>query len=225
LSPATRIDRGADTWQIATPAGSVSAKRVLICTNAYTNGLWPQLSRSLLPLTSFLVATEPLSAELRSRIMPGGHVGSDTRRVLRYFCTTPDGRVALGGRGRMRKSERRELYAHIVASLHGLFPETADARLDYFWSGRVVMTLDHLPKVCALGSGIWSGGGYNGRGVAMATATGQLLARCAAGASDESLPLPVTKPRPLPFHGLRAPAIGIAVGWKRLLDSWEARRR
>ena len=225
LSPATRIDRSADGWKIATPSGNVTAKQVLICTNAYTNKLWPRLSRSLIPVTSFQVATEPLSDELRSRIMPKGHVGSDTRRLIRYFCMTPEGRLVIGGRGHVRETERRELYAHIVASMHKLYPEAAGARLDYFWCGRVVVTLDHLPKICELGPGIWSGGGYNGRGVAMATATDQLLARCAGGASSDSLPLPPTKPRPLPFHSLRAPAIGVAVVWKRLLDAWEARNR
>jgi glycine/D-amino acid oxidase-like deaminating enzyme len=225
LSPATCIDRSANGWKIATPSGSLTAKQVLICTNAYTNKLWPRLARSLIPVTSFQVATEPLSDVLRSRILPKGHVGSDTRRLLNYFCMTPEGRFVMGGRGHVRENERRDLYAHIIASMHRLYPETSRARLDYFWSGRVAVTLDHLPKICELGPGIWSGGGYNGRGVAMATAMGQLLARCAAGASRDSLPLPPTKPRPLPFHSLRGPAIGLAVGWKLLLDRWEARHR
>ncbi len=225
MSPATHVARHVGGWKITTPSGSLVAKQVLICTNAYTDKLWPPLSRSLIPVTSFQVATEPLADELRSRIMPQGHVGSDTRRVIHYFCMTPEGRLVLGGRGHARKRESRELYAHIVAALHRLYPETSGAKLDYFWSGRVVVTLDHLPKICELGPGIWSGGGYNGRGVAMATATGQLLARCAGGASADQLPLPPTKPRPLPFHGLRAPAISLAVGWKRLLDTWEARSR
>jgi glycine/D-amino acid oxidase-like deaminating enzyme len=225
MSPATRIDRNANGWKIATPSGSVTARQVLICTNAYTNKLWSRLSRSLIPVTSFMIATEPLSDELRSRILPKGHVSGDTRRLLRYFCMTPEGRLALGGRGHIRESDRRELYAHIVASMHKLYPETANTRLDYFWSGRVALTLDHLPKISELGPGMWCGGGYNGRGVAMATAMGQLLARCASGEPSDRLPLPPTKVRPLPFHSLRAPAIGIAVGWKRLLDAWEVRRR
>jgi glycine/D-amino acid oxidase-like deaminating enzyme len=224
-SPATRIDRSADGWRIATPSGNAIAKQVLICTNAYTGELWPRLSRSLIPVTSYQVATEPLSDELRARILPKGHVGSDTRRLLRYFCMTPEGRLVMGGRGHIRESERRELYAHIVASMHKLYPETSGARLDYFWSGRVALTLDHLPKISELGPGMWSGGSYNGRGVAMATAMGQLLAKCAGGADANSLPLPPTKTRPLPLHGLRGPAIGLAIGWKLLLDAWEARRR
>ncbi|MCH7643196.1 MAG: FAD-binding oxidoreductase [Myxococcales bacterium] len=225
MSPATRIVRNADGWRIATPSGNVIAKQVLLCTNAYTDELWPRLSRSLIPVTSYQVATEPLSDELRARILPKGHVSSDTRRLLSYFCMTPEGRLVMGGRGPIRESERREVYAHIVASMHKLFPETSNARVDYFWSGRVAVTLDQLPKICELGPGLWSGGGYNGRGVAMATAIGRLLAKCAGGAAADSLPLPPSKARPLPFHGLRGLAIGLAVAWKLLLDAWEVRRR
>ena len=225
MSPATQIDRIADGWKIATPAGNVTAKQVLICTNAYTGPLCSRLTRSLIPVTSYQVATEPLSDELRARILPKGHVSSDTRRVLKYFCMTPEGRLVMGGRGHVRERESRELYAHIVASMHQLYPETSGARLDYFWSGRVAVTLDHLPKIFELGPGMWSGGGYNGRGVAMATSIGRSLAECAGGAPADSLPLPPTKARPLPLHGLRGPAIGLTVAWKVLLDAWESRRR
>lgn len=223
MSPAAQIERNADGWKIATPSGNVIAKQVLICTNAYTEQLCSRLARSLIPVTSYQVATEPLSNELRARILPKGHVSSDTRRLLKYFCMTPEGRLVMGGRGHIREREGREFYAHIVASMHQLYPETAGARIDYYWSGRVALTLDHLPKIFELGPGMWSGGGYNGRGVAMATAMGRSLAECAGGASADSLPLPPTKPRPLPLHGLRGPAIGVAVAWKLLLDTWESR--
>jgi glycine/D-amino acid oxidase-like deaminating enzyme len=203
----------------------VTAKQVLICTNAYTEQLCSRLARSLIPVTSYQIATEPLPDEMRARILPKGHVSSDTRRLLKYFCMTPDGRLVMGGRGHIRERESRELYAHIVASMHQLYPETSGAKLEYYWSGRVAVTLDHLPKIFELGLGMWSGGGYNGRGVAMATSVGRLLAEYAGGAPADSLPLPPTKARPLPLHGLRAPAIGVAVAWKLLLDAWEARHR
>jgi len=225
MSPATRVERDARAWRIETPSGVVTAKQVLICTNAYTGQLFRRLTRSLIPVASCQVATEPLSDELRARILPKGHVSSDTRRVLKYFCMTPEGRLVMGGRGHLRERESRELYAHIVASMHRSFPETSGARLDYYWSGRVALTLDHLPKIFELGPGLWSGGGYNGRGVAMATAIGRSLAECAGGAPADSLPLPPSKARPLPLHGLRGPAIGLTVAWKRLLDAWEARGR
>jgi glycine/D-amino acid oxidase-like deaminating enzyme len=224
-SPAVRIERRADGWRVETPSGAVTARQVFICTNAYTDRLWPRLSRSMIPVLSSQVATEPLSEEQRSVILPGGHVASDTRRLLRYFSVDPAGRLVVGGRGGSRETEERSFYRHIVASLQQMFPIARDAKLEFFWCGRVAVTLDHLPHIVELGPGMWAGGGYNGRGVAMATAMGRLLADCAGGAEPESLPLPPTKPRPLPFHGLRRPAVELAVAWKRLLDAWETPRR
>jgi glycine/D-amino acid oxidase-like deaminating enzyme len=224
LSPALEIERKSDKWRIKTPSGNVTAKQVLLCTNAYTDRLCSRVARSLIPVTSYQVATEPLSDQVRARMMPKGHVSSDTRRLLKYFCMTPDGRFVMGGRGHVRERERRELYAHIVSSMRELYPEVSGAKLDYFWSGRVVVTLDHMPKVFELGPGMWGGGGYNGRGVAMATAMGRLLAAYTGGAHADSLPLKPTRPKPLPLHGLRGAAIGLAVGWKLMLDAWESRR-
>jgi glycine/D-amino acid oxidase-like deaminating enzyme len=224
-SPALRIDRRTESWRVETPSGSVTARQVFVCTNAYTNGLWPRLGRSLIPVLSGQVATEPLSEEQRAAILPNGHAASDTRRLLRYFCIDPGGRLVMGGRGGFRETEDRSFYRHIVASLQQLFPIARSAKLEFFWCGRVAVTLDHLPHILELGPGLWAGGGYNGRGVAMATAMGRLLADCAGGEAPEKLPLPPTKPRPLPFHGLRRPAVELAVAWKRLLDAWETPRR
>jgi glycine/D-amino acid oxidase-like deaminating enzyme len=224
-SPAIRIDRRTDGWRVETPSGSVTARQVFVCTNAYTNGLWPRLGRSMIPVLSGQVATEPLSEEQRAAILPNGHAASDSRRLLRYFCIDPGGRLVMGGRGGFRETQDRAFYRHIVASLQQLFPIARNAKLEFFWCGRVAVTLDHLPYIFELGPGLWAGGGYNGRGVAMATAMGRLLADCAGGEAPEKLPLPPTKPRPLPFHGLRRPAVELAVAWKRLLDAWETPRR
>ena len=224
-SPATRIERSGGGWRVSTPRGVVVARQVLICTNAYTDALWPRLGRSFVPISSYQVATSPLPENLRARILPKGHAASDTRRLLKYFCMDPAGRLVMGGRGRFRETGKRALYRHIVASLGQLFPDARDATLEFYWSGRVALTLDSLPSIFELGPGFWGGGGYNGRGVAMATAVGRLLARCAGGEVAEGLPFRPVAPRPIPLHGFRRPAIELAVVWKRLLDGWETRRR
>ena len=99
------------------------------------------------------------------------------------------------------------------------------AKLDFYWSGRVALTLGSFPQIYDLGPGLRAGGGYMGRGVAMATAMGTLLAQCAGGADPTSLPLSPIKAKPIPFHSLRRPGIEIAVAWKRMLDAWETRSR
>ena len=131
----------------------------------------------------------------------------------------------LGGRGRFVENPGRNAFAHIEKSIRHFFPKAAPQKLEFYWSGRVALTLGHFPQIYDLGPGLWAGGGYMGRGVAMATAMGSLLARCAAGEDLGSLPFPPSRPKPIPFHALRRPGIEIAVAWKRLQDAWETRGR
>ena len=221
-SPATGIVQSAAGWRVETPAGSVDAAQVFVCTNAYTEGLWPRLSRSLIPVVSYQAATEPLSDDLRQTILPKGHCASDTHRLLKYFCIDPEGRLVMGGRGRFLENPGRDSFSHIVKSIERFFPQASRAKLQFFWSGRVALTLGHFPHIFDLGPGLWAGGGYMGRGVAMATAMGTLLAKCAGG-DVANLPFVPTKPKPIPFHALRRPGIELAVAWKRLQDAWETR--
>lgn len=228
-SPATDISQGGRGWRVTTPSGCVEAEQVIMCTNAYTahfaRRLWPRLARSLIPIVSYQAATEPLSDELRQVILPKGHCASDTHRMLKYFCIDPDGRLVMGGRGRFLENPGRGDFSHIIKSIERFFPRAAGAKLEYFWSGRVALNLGYLPEIYDLGPGLRAGGGYMGRGVAMATAMGTLLAQCAGGADPASLPFQPTKAKPIPLHALRRPGIEAAVAWKRMLDAWETRSR
>ena len=222
-SPATGIVQNSVGWRVTTASGSVDAAQVFLCTNAYTEGLWPRLARSLIPVVSYQIATEPLSDELRQVIMPKGHCGSDTHRILKYFCIDPEGRLVMGGRGRFVANPGPDSFRHIVKSIERFFPQASKVKLQYYWSGRVAITMGHFPHIFDLGPGLYAGGGYMGRGVAMATAMGGVLARCAGGADVASLPFQPVAPKPIPFHALRRPGIEIAVAWKRMLDAWETR--
>jgi glycine/D-amino acid oxidase-like deaminating enzyme len=194
-----------------------------VCTNAYTEGLWPRLARSLVPMVSYIAATEPLSEDLRKTILPQGHCASDTYRLLRYFCMDPDGRLVMGGRGRFIDNPGPEAFGHIVKSIGRIFPLASRAKLQFHWSGYAAIDLGHLPHLFDLGPGLWAGGVYMGRGVAMATAMGTLLAKCANGTDVSTLPFPITKPKPIPFHALRRPGVEIVVAWKWLLDARDNR--
>lgn len=227
-SPAQALDRSDSGWRVTTPRGAVLAERVLLCTNGYTDGLWPGLARSVIPVMSYQAATRPLGDNLRRAVLPRGHVVSDTRRLLAYFRLDPDGRLVIGGRGHFRDTSDPAHYRHIRARLAQLFPElaAADPALEwqYHWAGRIALTLDHLPHLHEPAPGLLAALGYNGRGVALATAMGQALADHALGRPAAELPLPTTRLRPIPLHQLRRPALALAVTWKGLCDAWDARR-
>lgn len=99
-SPAVRMDKEGAKWRVAVGTGaSVTAEHVVICTNGYTDDLWPKLRQTILPANSFLVATKPLPDELGGAILKGNEVTSDSRRLLVYFRRDEQGRLVLGGGG------------------------------------------------------------------------------------------------------------------------------
>ena len=128
---------------------------------------------------------------------------SDTRRLLLYFRVTRDGRFVIGGRGAYRDRGVLERQEQLRRAAVAMFPQLADATWDMRWGGLVAITADHLPHLHRLDDGLYAAYGYNGRGVAMATAMGRVLADKAAGAPDAALDFPVTAARPIPFHFLR----------------------
>jgi glycine/D-amino acid oxidase-like deaminating enzyme len=217
-SPALRLAREGSGWRLETPSGSVAAERVLIATNGYTGDLWPGLKQSLVPVNSFQVATRPLSDNLRVTLLPGGQPVSDTRRLLRYFRLDPEGRFMMGGRGASHGEGRSALYERLRRAACWLFPQLDGLEWEFYWSGKVALTADHLPHIHEPAPGVTAALGYNGRGVAMASRMGKLIADHLTGAPPEALGFPITRIRPLPFWSLRQPVLSAMVGWSRFRD-------
>ena len=222
-SPVTALVREGALWRVETPGGQVRAQQVVLATNAYSGPLWPGIEASVIPIFSYQVATRPLSDNLRRSILAGGLPVSDTRRLLRYFRLDHTGRLLVGGRGALREAEELRFYAGILKSLRTLYPQVGDIDVDYCWAGRVAITIDHVPHLHEPAPGLHAMLGFNGRGVAMATACGKMLAERLRGAAPNDLPLPTTPLKPIAFHRLRNVALTGAIAWKGLLDRWEAR--
>jgi glycine/D-amino acid oxidase-like deaminating enzyme len=218
-SPALRLARENGGWRIDTPGGSLRADSVVIGTNAYTDDLVPGLKRTLVPVNSFQVASTPLSDNVRRSILPGGEVASDTRRLLAYFRLDRDGRLVMGGRGTPTGESNPRRYGRLRRLVAAMFPQVGAPEWQFYWSGKVALTADHLPHIHEPEAGLAIGLGYNGRGVAMATVMGKLLAKRALGAPAELLGLPIGPIRPLPLWALRAPALAVMTRWYQLRDA------
>jgi glycine/D-amino acid oxidase-like deaminating enzyme len=175
----------------------------------------------VVPVPSYMVATAPLGDNLRRSILPEGHTAADLKRLTNHFRIEPDGRLLFGGRGGLSEGGAVADYAPVVAKLREFFPQLGHVGLDYFWSGRVALTLDHLPHLHELGPGLFAALGCNGRGVGMASAMGKTVADLLGGMVERDCPVPVTRLRPIPLHGLRLPAMQAAVRWKDLRDRME----
>jgi len=167
---------------------------------------------------SFQVATVPLPAELRATILPEGQAASDTWHLLRYFRLDASGRLVLGSRGTFSQAPQlRDVQYHYHA-VHEIYPQMKGIAFEYHWGGLVAMTQDHLPHLHELAPGLLAGLGYNGRGVAMGTVMGRLLARRALGAQVAELGFPVSPVQPVPFHALSGIGARAAIQYLRFVD-------
>src|SRR6266404_7433162 len=201
-SRVTALARDGRRWKVTTGHGpTVSAGRVLLATNGYTDALWPRLRQTVIAANSFQVATRRLPDNVRETILPEGHVASDTRKLLLYYRWHHD-RLIMGGRGPFREPEGPSDYHHLERVLGLLFPQLKGTRCEFYWTGRVALTRDHLPHVHQPAPGLTVFLGYNGRGVAMATTLGTLVAKNLIAPANNPLPLPITDIRPIPLHAL-----------------------
>ncbi len=217
-SRAVDLERTADGWRTTTVGGSVTSDWVVLATNGYGAGLVPGLDQTVIPVVSAQAATAPLTDNVRASIVPGGQVVSDSRRLIRYFRMDADGRLIMGGRGRQDDSSDPAAYQHIIAEAKETFPQLGEVEWTHYWGGYVALTLDHFPHLHEPQPGLLAGIGFNGRGVAMATTMGTLIAQRIGGTPAQHLGFPVTTMKPIPFHGLRAPARAAVLAWYKIAD-------
>ncbi len=218
-TPALSLTHTAAGYRIDTPTGSVSAPLVIIATNACTGSLTPGLRRSVVPVPSFQVATAPIPAALRAHILPGRQAASDTARLLRYFRVDASGRLVMGTRGSFTAAPTTHTVRHHYRAVQEIFPQLEGLPFEYHWGGLVALTPDHLPHLHELAPGVLAGLGYNGRGVAMATVMGRVLARRALGMPAAELAFPVTPLRHVPFHAFSGLGVRATIPYLRLRDA------
>lgn len=215
------LNKAEGLWRLSLQSGlEVRAKSVVVATNAYTDGLVPGLARTIVPLNSFQIATEPLPERFDS-IMPEERAVSDSRRILVYYRRTRDGRLILGGRGQLGTPTRESGWAHLERAMGKVFPQLAGTPIAQRWHGRVAMTPDHMPRIHEPEKGLVAAVGCNGRGIGLMMALGEKLALHARDGDPAVLPLPITPIRPIPLHGLRRLGVGALIALNTTLDAIE----
>src|SRR5215470_5822443 len=118
----TGVVRRGDDWTALTASGEVRARQIVLATDAYSGVLWPELATNQVIVTSVQTATEPLPDAIRSAILPGGHVASDTRKLLYYFRLDADGRFVIGGRGSVTDKVSPRIYAALRSVATAIYP-------------------------------------------------------------------------------------------------------
>ena len=203
-------------FTVRTNRGDVKAKEIMLASNAWIGEIVPQFRQRVLSAESYVIATEPLPGELAKRLIPNKRVVYDTRHVLAYYRLSSDNRMAWGGELTFKGANPRYNMNALRRGMTRVFPELANYKTDYFWSGTLGITLDensHAGQV----DGMWYSMCYVGHGVTLATYLGQQMANGILGRSFNN-----------PFEGLHIPSVpvyrdktwfvNIGKAWYRLMD-------
>ena len=193
----TGLEQTGAGWRVQTDAGPITARAVVLGTNAYTDTLWPGLKRSFTPIWYFQLATEPLGARIAG-ILPEGQGVWDTAPVMRSIRRDGAGRLIIGSMGRVHCDTTRGLSQRWAQrELARMFPALGPVCFEEAWDGQIAMTPDHLPRVHELAPSLYTPIGYNGRGITTGTIFGQAIAGLLTGRDAAALPLPITSFAPV----------------------------
>jgi glycine/D-amino acid oxidase-like deaminating enzyme len=143
-----RLERHGARWRVTTTLGVLEADEVLVATSGYTGAVTPALRRRLLPVGSYIIATEPLSETLARELSPTGRMMYDSRHFLHYFRLTPDRRLLIGGRARfVPETERtvRESAEVLQRGMLAIYPQLRDVCVEYAWGGTLDFAFDTMP--------------------------------------------------------------------------------
>ncbi|MGA9040059.1 MAG: FAD-binding oxidoreductase [Terriglobales bacterium] len=205
---------GGSGFQIATSRGPIFAREVFIGTSGYTSSATPALRKKIIPIGSFIIATEPLPDVLAHELSPHNRMIYDSKHYLHYYRLTPDNRMLFGGRAAFfpeTKDTIRRSAEILRRGMVEVYPQLGDTKIDYAWGGTLDFCFDTMPHAGQM-DGIYYALGYAGHGVAMATYLGTKIAEQINGDANDNpyaeipfpgAPLGLYNGRPwfLPFAG------------------------
>jgi gamma-glutamylputrescine oxidase len=226
-SPVVALDHGA-TVRVRTATGSVRASHVLLAGNVYLNGLAPALAPRIMPVGTYIVASEPLAPGLVRSLIPSRSAVCDTNFVLDYFRSTADDRMLYGGRVSYSTATPKNLAASMQARMARTFPQLRDTRIEFAWGGFVDISMNRAPDFGRLPganaaakapANIYYLQGFSGHGLALTGLAGRLVAEAIAGDAERFDTFSRIRHRPFPGGSLlRTPALVAGMAYYRLKD-------
>jgi len=214
----TQLDPGSTEIKIQTEQGQIKAREVIVATNGYTGKVTPWQRRRVIPIGSYIIATEALDKTTMDRLMPNHRVYSDTRKVVYYYRASPDKtRILFGGRVSSSETDPAISAPLLKADLARLFPELADVKLSHSWMGFVAYTFDTLAHI-GKQNGIHFAMGYCGSGVSMASYLGMRVGNKVLRSADGETGFDNIKFPTRPLYTGNPWFLKTAVAWYRYKD-------
>jgi len=217
-----RVSRHGSRWRVSTSQGALDAGDILVATSGYTGTVASVVCRKLLPIGSYVIATEPLTEALATEISPRARMMYDSWHFLHYFRLTPDRRLLFGGRARFvpeTEATIRESAAELREGILKIYPQLRSVRVDYAWGGTLDFTYDTMPHL-GQEDGYYYALGYAGHGVALASLLGTQVGATLGTADLQTSPFAqIPFPgAPLGLHQGKAWFLSLAATWYRFLD-------
>jgi glycine/D-amino acid oxidase-like deaminating enzyme len=224
-SPVTNWSKVGGLHQLTTPQGTVTAKKVVCCTNGYTPaGFHQSLDKRFLPVLTSVIVTRPLTQqELHESRFFTSQVMMDTRQLKYYYRKLPDQRILFGGRGAItgKQADSPIYHERLLSALKQSFPALHQITTDYHWSGWISVSLDDIPHIHQSEDNVFYSSGYCGAGLSFSTQAGKRLAQKVAGdTATHKIPM-LTTPLPrFPLSPFRRIGQGLFYEWGRIKDNF-----
>jgi glycine/D-amino acid oxidase-like deaminating enzyme len=181
-SRVTKIHHGANP-RVETKEGVVHAKKVVLAGNAYLGREEPKLFGKVIPAGSYIIATEPLAAELADALLPQDMATCDQKIGLDYFRLSADKRLLFGGLCNYSGRDPKNITASLKPKMLKVFPQLENTRIDYEWGGKMAISINRIPQLGRIEGNTYYAHGYSGHGVAPAHMAGRMVADAIAGDS------------------------------------------
>ncbi len=217
-SPLVSLEHGSPVV-LKTAGGTIRADRVVMAGNAYLNGVLPVLEGKSMPCGTQVITTAPLEADVARALLPNNMAVEDCNYLLDYYRLTRDNRLIFGGGVNYGGEDPANIEALIRPKMLKAFPQLADTKIDYAWSGTFLMTLNRLPQFGVLNDNVYYAQGYSGHGVTCSHLAGRLISEVMTG-RDERFDAFAGLPH-LPFPGgrmLRVPLSAVGAWYYQTRD-------
>jgi glycine/D-amino acid oxidase-like deaminating enzyme len=212
---------GVRKFRLQTSKGAITAREVLLASGAYTTEATPALRKKIIPIGSYIIATEVLPAGLARELSPRNRMIYDSKHFLYYYRLTPGNRMLFGGRAAFfpeTENTVRQSAEILRRGMIGVYPQLRDIKVEFVWGGTLDFTLDVMPHAGKI-DGMYFAAGFAGHGVAAATWFGaKLAAQICGDPSDTPFDAIKFPSAPLGLRSGHTWALPLAGAWYRLLD-------
>ena len=216
--PVARLRCDGNSVHLRVDGRTLAAREAIVATNGYTGPATPHFRRRLVPVPSYIIATEDLGATRIGDLIPNGRMIVESRTRHCYYRAAPDGRRLLfGGRAAVSVIDTKHSAQQLYTLMTGLFPSLQGVKISHSWHGLLGMSRDHLPHT-GLRHGVHYALGYGGEGVAMAPYLGWKAARRVLGKADGRSPFDDTPFPAVPLYNGRPWFLPLMERYYRLLD-------